>query len=113
MSHVGVVVAPLAGLEFIQRPLRLLHSAGLPVQQPDGLRADQHQPGRAITVDHIHQRRDERTSIPADQGAAGRKLQCEPLIQGAVYGQEPGQSPRPLARRQREDIVFHPLAQLR
>ena len=53
MSHIGVVVAPFAGVELIQRSLRLLHPARLPVQQPNGLCGDQHQPGRAPTINHI------------------------------------------------------------
>jgi hypothetical protein len=56
----GVIVAPPAELDHIQRPGRLGDPAVLPVQQPDRLRADQHQPairsvirGGVLTVNGI------------------------------------------------------------
>ena len=44
---IGVIVAPLTGLDLVRRPGRLGDPAVLPVQQPDSLRTDQHQAGRA------------------------------------------------------------------
>ena len=70
VSHVGVVVAPLAGLQLIQRPFRLLYPAGLPMQQPNGLGADQHQPGGTTTVHYIDEGADLSDSVSAAESTS-------------------------------------------
>jgi hypothetical protein len=67
MSHVRVVVAPLAEFELVQRPLRLLYAAGVPMQQRDHLGGDQHQPGRTTAVYHIDERGDKRPVVPVHE----------------------------------------------
>lgn len=90
------VVHRLVEGDLIQRPCWLGHPAVLPVQQADSLRRGQHQAGRPAPAGHIGQRRDEGIIIPADQRAVGRQLPREPLIQGTVGRDEPGQPAAPL-----------------
>jgi hypothetical protein len=89
MSNVRVVVAPFAGFELTQRLFWLLHPASLPMQQPDGLGTDKHQPRRTTTVDYIDKRRDKRAVVPPHQRGSRRQLKRKPKIHSSVGGEEP------------------------